>query len=145
MPVFIVMEKELLAKLTIAKEQLRDAGRLYNEQRFSSAITLAGAAEEIIGKLLESESNKEIKTSIDTATSYILEFCEKTGNEIEEREIKKYLNYPRNATKHLKSDGRRFDAQYEAADLIDRAVINLTNLMDWSEVPDECLNIEKRP
>ncbi len=49
----VIKNKTLVSKEEVALMQLEDAIELFNSKRFHSAITLAGAAEEILKKLLQ--------------------------------------------------------------------------------------------
>ena len=110
----------------IAKEQLETALRLYFEQRdFYSVITLAGAAEEILGKMLNHTGEKNLLESLVTAA---LELSKLDGQEVTAREIRDYANYARNRAKHFGIDMEDFDERAEVKDLLNRAISNYNSL-----------------
>lgn len=95
-------EDTTFTKSEVAQLQLAEAISLFTEERFLPAITLAGAAEEILGKLLHRrEELSAIKESARTIGSIRL----KTGlpllGEKSEREMIDDWNATRNSLKHL--------------------------------------------
>ena len=113
-----------MEKFDIAKEQLLESIRLYIEGRsIISALTLAGAAEEILGKLVKNQGgNNALKLKvIDLCELHELCFGEKPDS-------KKYLtlrNAARNEAKHLCTGAKiEFDIDEEASSLIYRAIQN---------------------
>ena len=119
-----------LSKLEIAQIQLnRSIELFFNEKDYISAITLAGAAEEILGKLLKVE-DKEIKNSLEEIIDITINNCEERLNEeIKKKDIVSLANYYRDHCKHFK-DGKDtfFSVDFEAAHLIDRASRNYFKL-----------------
>ena len=112
--------------LKIAKEQLETALRLYFEQRDCySVITLAGAAEEILGKMLN-HNGKE--NSLNSLVAAALELSKLDGQEVTARDIRDYANHARNRTKHFGIDTDDFDELEEAKDLLSRAIGNYCSL-----------------
>lgn len=126
-------------KVDIAKHYLEDALRLYSNGRFLSALTLAGAAEEMFGKFLErsvpikvgglslrpvSAHDKEAKAlyAFDQQFVGTQYFLEKNLDQ-----IKKELNTPRNSAKHFNDPNEstfNFDQQLEAGCMIIRTIRN---------------------
>jgi hypothetical protein len=113
-----------LTKLEIAEHQLDRALQLFlDESDYVSALTLAGASEEILGKLLESAGQ----------THSLAEFvgaCVRTGkivfNELwPAKDFADMANHFRNGLKHL-TDGQAMTIPREAAvEMLDRAIDNL--------------------
>src|SRR5437868_1630612 len=91
-----------LPRSEVARLQLTEAIRLFVEDKFLAALTLAGAAEEILGKLIARGGGVPvIKASAQTMT----ELREKTGLSVMEGKSEKQLidewNAARNIAKHL--------------------------------------------
>ncbi len=123
----------------MALRQLETALRLYFEREdYYSVITLAGASEEIFGKLLSGGGNESSLGSLKRDVSTVHK--ELLGQELQKKEIADRANEARNALKHWSSDKPEiveFDAQDEAKDMLNRAIDNyygltgcLTSLMD---------------
>ena len=95
-------EETTLHKSEVARLQLIEAIALFVVEKFLPAITLAGAAEEILGKLLLRQSALPV---VKESTQAIKQLQEKTGLSImggkSEREIIDQWNAARNAVKHL--------------------------------------------
>ena len=110
----------------IAEEQLETALRLYFEQRdYYSVITLAGAAEEILGKMLKHNGEENLLNSLVATT---VDISKLDGQEVTDKEIRDYANYARNRTKHFGVDMEDFDEREEAKDLLSRAINNYFSL-----------------
>lgn len=124
-----------MEKNDVALIQLERAIRLYLEGDFISALTLAGAAEEILGKQIKSRLNafEEQVTIIDSILT-------KWGVITDKKDIRNHLNYPRNSLKHLKV-GEREDFNYSfteaALELIERAISNYIKVTSY--YPDDVL------
>jgi hypothetical protein len=112
-------------KLEIAEHQLERAIILFlDEKDYISAITLAGASEEILGKLL---NQNKLENELDEIVS---SFASHFGAGWEEH--KKWLiedaNYHRNNLKHVK-EGQDISIFPEAAsEMIDRSIANYWKL-----------------
>ena len=119
-----------LSKLEIAQIQLdRSIELFFKEKDYISSITLAGAAEEILGKLLNI-NNKEIKNSLEEIIEKTITECgDLFTEEIKKKDIVSLANYYRDHCKHIK-DGKDtyFSVDFEAAHLIDRASRNYFKL-----------------
>lgn len=92
-----------LSKTDAAIFQLTDAIRLYDEQRFISAITLAAAAEEVLGQMLKlksTESNIPMHTAIETETFLFDQFKDFLG-------IENYKAYRKKVSNELKHHGQK--------------------------------------
>lgn len=121
------MELERLTKFDVAKIQLQKAVELFCSHDPLPAITLAGAAEEILGKLIKNSGGtnaleEEIRDRCDLYQTVF-------GAEGESIEFAKLMNNPRNELKHLMSgDDLEFNLEEEAVNLIQRAIDNYKKL-----------------
>jgi hypothetical protein len=113
-----------LSKVQIAEHQLEAAIGLYLDQDdFVSAITLAGAAEEILGKLLERQGRKHSVASF-------AESCVRVGLHLFDepwttKHFVEMQTFFRNGLKHI-TDGEPITIPRVAAEeIIGRAVDNL--------------------
>ena len=111
------------SKLQIAETQLEQALRLFEEGDFLSAITLAGAAEEILGRLLEADGRPSAYSDMKRTTADIHKRM--FDSEANEKKLSEILNGIRNGLKHLGSGEKmEFEAEEYAVDILDRAVSN---------------------
>lgn len=114
-------------KLIIAFNQLETAIQLFlQDKNYLSAITLAGASEEILGKYAK-KLNEETAYSILT-TGLANDF---KGKFSKEEVGRKFINFHRNELKHFdfpEHDEIEIDPEFEAISMIVRAAINLTSL-----------------
>jgi len=114
-------------KMQIAEHQLHLAIRLYfAEQDYISAITLAGAAEEILGKLVSEQGKKPV---IEGLAELAVAINKTEGEETTVRDIISFANLARNGLKHLDKhtphDKRDVIVESgDAEDMLDRAVGN---------------------
>ena len=117
-----------LAQLETALRLFRDGGDLF------SVITLAGAAEEILGELVEKRGRDNSLESLKKAAGAIHKLA--TGESLDETGLTifaKRANRARNAVKHLKAGGEptiTLDVREEAVDILTRAVDNYWLLED---------------
>lgn len=119
-----------LTKLQVAEHQLERALTLFLEESdIVSAITLAGASEEILGKLLEKQGKKPALSSMVEATVSIARLLQNR-----ERESKHFIalaNHFRDGLKHI-TDGQPLTVTREAGvEILDRAVENYFALTGW--------------
>lgn len=121
------MELVRLTKFEVAEKQLAKAIELFCAQEPLPAITLAGAAEEILGKLVKDGGGvnaleEEIKDRCDL---YLVVFnC--PG---EPKDFATLMNNPRNELKHLMSGNPlELNLEEEAVNLIQRAIDNFQKL-----------------
>ena len=123
-------------KNDVAQIQLERAMRLFlEEEDYISAITLAGAAEEILGKQIKDRPN-----ALDEYVGIIEKLLAKCSEQSDKKAIGDYLNYPRNSLKHLKvGDRQDFNFQFKeaASELIERAILNYLKVTSY--FPDEDL------
>ena len=115
---------EKLPKQELARSQLEVALRLYMQsEEYPAIITLAGAAEEVLGRLAES---KELEPSLKKSLRELCEmFKEVSGNEAKETDFAQLRNRARNELKHLCSgNDLHMDFEREAAAMLQRALEN---------------------
>ena len=110
----------------VALRQLETSLHLYFEgEDYYSVITLAGAAEEVLGKLAEAAGyQNELSSEIDVTQKI---FKARHGEELPEKVVATIANKPRNALKHWKPGDSKmieFDAKEEATAMLDRAIGN---------------------
>ena len=116
-----------LTKFQVAERQLIKAIELFGARDSLCAITLAGAAEEILGKLLtdKGEANALDEEIVDRCELYQTVF----GRVIDPREFAKLMNSPRNELKHrLSGEPLELNFDEEAVNLIQRAIDNFLKL-----------------
>ena len=108
--------------LSAAQWQLLQALRLYEEgQDYYSVITLAGAAEEIFGRLSQKMG---LGCSLDRLKATLPKLSERFfQQELEPREAAKSVNRAKNWLKHGE-DPLSFDAKFEAEEMLERAIQN---------------------
>jgi hypothetical protein len=113
-------------KRCIAQSQLETALRLFQEgQDFFSVITLAGAADEILGKLVTRQGRDNSLASLKKAAVAMHEHL--FGEPGDERTISDRANSARNALKHLDAGDSptvALDPREEAIDMLNRAIDN---------------------
>lgn len=97
------MTEQIYERLILAKEQLDTALDLFLDQKkHSSAITLAGAAEEIFGHALRL---KDRKSALDSSYESMAEFHRMLhGTELNKKSFVSKENLARDALKHLQKD-----------------------------------------
>lgn len=97
------MGEQTYYRLDLAKEQLDIALELFLDQkRFSAAITLAGAAEEIFGKALKL---KGITPAVEKSYESMARFHDELfGEKLDKTQYINKENLARNALKHLQND-----------------------------------------
>lgn len=121
-------------KTEVAFHQLKRSFLLFaREKDYLSALTLAGAADEILGKLV-AKSDQSDTTALEDDVDLIRAIMLKLGDSVTENEIRDYLLYPRNAAKHLLVGTRSdftFDIREEAESFIERAVNNYYTVTGW--------------
>ena len=114
----------------VALRQLETALRLYSEREdYYSVITLAGASEEVSGKLLKENNPENALDSLKKDVSVVHEAL--FDEDLAEKEISERANWVRNLLKHW-SPGQpkvfEFDAPEEAKDMLTRAIDNYYEL-----------------
>ena len=123
------MPEQTYDKRFIALTQLESALRLFREgDDYFSALTLAGAAEEILGDLLRSRGQQN---ALDDLTSgAVLIHKHLFGEEAGAKEFAIRANRARTASKHLDAGGHTItlDIRDEAKDMLERAIGNYWRL-----------------
>jgi hypothetical protein len=108
----------------LALAQLQTALRLYFDAgHHASVITLAGAAEEIFGKLVTASGGDNSLDSIKRAVSEIHKKL--YGEPLEDKHIRNRANAARNSLKHWDEGDTeiiKFDLEQEAHDMLHRAI-----------------------
>jgi hypothetical protein len=113
-----------ISKLEIARAQLDVALRFYlKDQEYIAAITLAGAAEEILGKMAaQNDQTPSLKRKILEVQSSIKTVW---GDEVKESVVADLKNKARNELKHICSgDILHADLEHEAALMLERTLEN---------------------
>lgn len=127
------MAKQAHAIECIALAQLETALRLHRElQDPFSVVTLASAAEEILGKLVMARGGESALDSLKNAGAAIHEHL--YGEPGDPARVAKRANRARNALKHWNAaDGSTLtvDIHVEATDMLTRAIDNYWTLKTW--------------
>jgi len=126
--------EETLSNLEIAHRQIERAIVLFlDDHDYVSALTLAGAAEEILGKLLNQEGKEHWLDSISKGALRALGFRKREFQSPEalkaRKEIAHIANRHKNTFKHYNNDGTvTLLVDVAAAEMIDRAISNYFDL-----------------
>ncbi|WP_372825662.1 hypothetical protein [Polaromonas sp.] len=121
-----------LSAEAIAEHQLLAAIKLWQDEDYLSSLTLAGAAEEILGKRLRKIGREP---SFDQMKSLIVALARHDGESDPklEQTVGAMLNDTRNALKHYDGDeSLSFDLRADCLELLERAIANyqaLTGLL----------------
>ena len=125
-------------KLEVACQQLETALRLFFEtEEYFSVITLAGAAEEVLGAYLKIKggtTSLEILVQGAVRISKVL-----SGTASEPKALRKIANHAKNSSKHM--DGVTDTAfraypKRDAMDILNRAIDNYYELMSHEDIPE---------
>jgi hypothetical protein len=112
-------------KRDVAVRQLRRAVQLFNQGDFVCATTLAGAAEEILGHVAQKRAGT---TALDGHAHFWSQLARIAGKSPpEKKKVVKAHNRIRNELKHNDGGDNEWvtaDFEFEAQDLIDRAIRN---------------------
>lgn len=85
-------------KTTLAREQLEDGAALLFSGRFVSALTLLGAAEEVLSRLLEEQGGDH---PLEEWWNGINEWNRSQGgDDVSRKHVYRFFNEPRNSVKH---------------------------------------------
>ncbi len=140
------MSEQAYDKRCIALTQLEAALRLFFEGRdYFSVITLAGAAEELFGKML-SRSGKGNSLEELTAGAVAV-YKHLFGEEIGAKGFADRANRARNALKHLDAGGHptiTLNVREESIDILNRAIDNYWHLEESLTPAMECFSREQR-
>lgn len=112
----------------VALRQLATALELYAAgEDYFSVITLAGAAEEILGMQLRSRGEDNAMETLAAGAAEMFRYL--YGEERDAKTFAKRANRARNSLKHPRPDGTvRLDPREEARDMLNRAVDNFWRL-----------------
>jgi hypothetical protein len=126
------------AKLDVATQQLDTALRLYFGRRdYFSAITLAGAAEEILGVYLKRHKQPNAFDDDLDASLRVYRWLHKEDGSPEW--MQESINRVKNAAKHMRGRGDLeliCDPRDEAQSILDRAVTNYYRLMSFEDLAE---------
>ena len=113
----------MLTPLEVAEHQLERALRLFlDEKDYVCSITLAGASEEILGKLMEASGKEH-------ALGSFVKACVETGKIVynenwAHKDFADMANSFRNALKHLVTEDPIMVPREAAVEILDRAIEN---------------------
>jgi len=134
-------------KCDIARVQIEAAITHYEADEFIPAITLAGAGEEILGKMV-SATGQANALARRQATTGVLYATLWPGEVTTPKRVADVANATRNEMKHCdsgKDSSIEFDAKAEAEDMLDRAIENYFTLTrDQTEVMSRYLAVRHR-
>lgn len=124
-------------KISIAIRQLKSSIQLYNKNDFVSSITLAGAAEEILGKIAFKLTQQNALLSEKVFLDQVAELLEKPKADY--KIIAKQRNKVKNFLKHYddnpESSIEKINYKTSAEDLIIAAINNYFTIFD--KFPDD--------
>jgi predicted HTH domain antitoxin len=124
-------------KIAIAIRQLKSSIQLYKKNDFVSSITLAGAAEEILGKIAVKLAQQNALLNEKVFLDQVAELLEKPKADF--KKIIKQRNKVKNFLKHyddnLESSIEKIDYKTSAEDLIIAAINNY--FIIFEDVPDD--------
>ncbi len=126
-------------KLTIAVEQLEDGLKAFFDQRYFSAIVLAGAAEELLGNYLKKHDLPNAFQEFKSVAAKIAETLESASASIKLSDVEKYvgdrMNRAYNECKHSspRKDEIWLEPRSDAKDALDRALANYYLLFSLGE------------
>ena len=122
----------------IAEIQLLASIEVYGQKNYVAAITLAGAADEILGKRLRQIGKESAFGDIKRSVLSIMEVLPETEEDSEpvetgeaDKALSFLINQTRNELKHYSGDQPlEFDIRADASEMIDRAIANFMTLHD---------------
>jgi hypothetical protein len=127
-----------LTAIEIAEHQLFRALQMWSEEDYISCITLAGAAEEILGKRMRKLG---LEPSFDNLKGTIVLLAQHFGDNPEniDKIVAEMMNQTRNELKHYSGEeALEFDLKSDAEELLERAISNYTSLT--GNFPDQVLH-----
>ena len=122
------MAVSVISAEEIAEHQLLAALRLWHDHDFLSALTLAGAAEEILGQRLRKLGREP---SFNQMKNLIVALARQEGDDDPKTEklVGDLLNDTRNVLKHYAGDETlHLDLREDAAEMLERALANHQHL-----------------
>jgi len=130
--------RKRLTALEIAECQLLTALQMWRDGNFISCITLAGAAEEILGKRMRKLG---LEPSFDNIKQTIVRLARHFGETTPniEKTVAELMNQTRNELKHYAGDeSLEFNIKADAEEMLERAISNYTGLT--GKFPEEILH-----
>ncbi|WKB55974.1 hypothetical protein [Eleftheria terrae] len=111
----------------------------YAGNRYYAVLHLAGGAEELLAKLVESKGRTGAFSDHVEAIVKLSPLVDPDAP-LDAKWVRWRLNEARNSTKHERPDGLlRFDPRAEAWDMLDRAVSNYYRAMEFVPLPETLL------
>ena len=124
-----------LHKTEIARHQIDTAIDLFLEDRdFISALTLAGAGEEVTGKLIERAGGKNMLQKLHAW------YEETTGEEIKFGEFAKNTNFTRNTLKHA-NNAEEDELELQRWETVQMRMRAMTNYKELVGEPSEKMKV----
>ena len=130
--------RQLLSALEIAEQQLLGALQMWHAEDYISCVTLAGAAEEILGKRMRKLG---LEPSFDNIKEAVVRLARHLGESSPDvdKTVADLLNQTRNELKHYAGDEKlEFDLRADAEEMLERAISNYTGLT--GKFPEAVLN-----
>lgn len=125
-------------KLDVGCEQLEVALRIFFEgKEYFAVITLAGAAEELLGAHLKARG--EMTTLEELVKGAVRISAALPGKPAQAKDLFKVASYSRNASKHMDNaidSTMRIYLKRDATDQLGRAVDNYYRLMEHYDLPE---------
>ena len=126
------------SKLEVATQQLDTALRLYFQKKeYFSAITLAGAAEEIFGVYLKIHNQTNAFDNHLKSSLNVYHWLHETEGSRDQ--MHKTINRIKTASKHMQGKHDTSivcDAREEAKDILDRAISHYYTLMQFEDLEE---------
>jgi hypothetical protein len=129
--------RQRLSASEIAESQLLSALQMWHAGDYISCITLAGAAEEILGKRMR---KLRLEPSFDNMKEAIVRLARHFGETSSgvDKTVADLMNQTRNELKHYAGDeALEFDLRADAEEMLERAIANYTSLT--GKFPEEVL------
>ena len=134
--------KEYYRAMEMAEQQLMDALDMLEKSSSVSSLTLAGAAEEILGKIppeigsIAGGHKEDVPNVFEAFSSRI---AHETG--IDRNLIRKSMNKPRNTAKHYIQDHMENDGTFRISlgsveSMLIRCIVQYSIVVDQSSVPE---------
>ncbi|NVD74560.1 hypothetical protein HUX88_29170 [Duganella sp. BJB1802] len=123
-----------VSKMTVATEYLNRAIELYfrGDSDFS-ALHLAGAAQELLGKFVGRAGRQSAHSQLVDGALRIANVLPPTGKPATEKGIKGVISFAKNRVKHMDETGDdmiEYDVRKAAADMLDIAIAEFYELFD---------------
>ena len=127
-----------LTALEIAERQLLTSLKMWRDGDFVSCITLAGAAEEILGRRMRKLGLEPSFDNIKETIVRLARYFGETDPNID-KTVAELMNQTRNELKHYAGEeSLEFDIKGDAEEMLERAISNYTSLT--GKLPEEILH-----